>query len=162
MPHLQDHCLSNPGGMGRGPEAGVGKDTYVGIIYMSISGDVSTGAALFLHASSRVYAAARCRISQEDIGVTLKCLGGRALHTPHGHLLLNEESHVRASPRDNRAKASRLMVVEDTLILGKYDGVVDKAKPEPSNNIQVLLLKGHPCLDPPRGGIQNQWCKPSL
>ncbi|KAG5631887.1 hypothetical protein H5410_003604 [Solanum commersonii] len=54
-----------------GPKAEVGKDAYVGIESMSTFGDISTGAALFLSASSRVYSASIRLISIDEEGITL-------------------------------------------------------------------------------------------
>ncbi|KAG5572123.1 hypothetical protein H5410_061889 [Solanum commersonii] len=76
--------------------------------------------------------------------------GGLPLFGPHRHLLLYEESQVNTSPRYDRPKAGCLRVAKDRLILGRYNGATEEAKPEPSSNIQVLLLDGDPYLDPPR------------
>uniref|UniRef100_M1D8P8 Uncharacterized protein n=1 Tax=Solanum tuberosum TaxID=4113 RepID=M1D8P8_SOLTU len=83
-PHLEDHGLSDPrklgssrrtmegvlAGVPEGSEAGVGKDASVVMDSTSTSGDASTGVALLLYASSRVYSASMRRISVEDVGVT--------------------------------------------------------------------------------------------
>jgi len=53
-----------------GPEARVGKASSEGSASISTSEDVSTGAALLLSASARVYSAYMHRMSVEDIGVT--------------------------------------------------------------------------------------------
>ncbi|KAG5599391.1 hypothetical protein H5410_030761 [Solanum commersonii] len=119
-------------------EARVGKDASAGIELMSTSGDVSTGAAFLLPASSH-----------EGKG-RLPLLG------PHGHLLLYDKSHVNAFLRHNRPKAGRLRMAENGLILGWYNGVADESKPISCSYTQVPLLDRDSYLNPPRGGIRNK------
>ncbi|KAG5620431.1 hypothetical protein H5410_005649 [Solanum commersonii] len=76
--------------------------------------------------------------------------------------LLSTSSLVYSASIRRIPKACRLRMEEKRLVLGWHHGATDKAKPEWGSNTQFSLLNGDSCLDPPRGGIQNQRCQPAL